>query len=330
MNKIDFVVTWVDGNDPKWLEEKNKYTAVKTGNGANRYREWDLMKYWFRSVEKYAPWVNKIYFVTWGHIPEWLDTTNPKLEIVKHEDYIPKEYLPTFNSAPIELWFHKIRGLSEQFVYFNDDFFLTDYVKESDYFKNGVPCDSFVETALMSNGKQDHFSNWVLNCMNIANAMFNKRKTYKKNFTKIFSLKNGLKNFRTLLLLPWPYFSEFYNTHTAQAYLKSSYEAVWKDNKELLLEASKLKFRTSASICQYCFRDYQLASGKFAPRSINFSHYFDLDFKNVNKIAKAIINKKYKIICMNDDVEEKDFEKAQKILKKAFEQSLPNKSSFEK
>ena len=330
MDKIDFVVTWVDGNDKAWQKEKAKYTGEKRGNGANRYREWDLMRYWFRGVEKYAPWVNKVYFVTWGHVPDWLDTTNPKLVIVKHEDYIPKEYLPVFNPAPLELWFHKIKGLSEQFVYFNDDFFLIDKVKETDYFKKGLPCDNFIETALMSNGKQDHFSNWILNSMNIANGMFNKRETYKKNFTKIFSFKNGLKNIRTFLLLPWPYFSEFYNTHTAQAFLKSSYEAVWKENKDLLLDASKLKFRTSASIAQYCFRFYQLASGKFMPRRINFSHYYSLEPESVNQIAKAIVKKKYKVICLNDEIEEKDFKDAQKTLKEAFEKNLPDKCSFEK
>ena len=100
---IDFVVTWVDGNDPAWQQEKQKYTAVNADVRVNRYREWDQLKYWFRAVEKYAPWVNKIHFVTWGHLPEWLDTTNPKLNIVNHKDYIPEEYLPTFSSHTIEL-----------------------------------------------------------------------------------------------------------------------------------------------------------------------------------------------------------------------------------
>ena len=95
---IDFVITWVDGNDPKWQEAKEK-TLIAQGLGGHidgrkeRYRDWDNLQYWFRGVEKYAPWVRKIHFVTWGHVPEWLNVDHPKLHIVKHEDFIPKEFL---------------------------------------------------------------------------------------------------------------------------------------------------------------------------------------------------------------------------------------------
>ena len=122
--KIDFVILWVDGNDKKWLEQKNSYTNKTEEIKKSRFRDWDLLKYWFRGVEKYAPWVNKIFFVTWGHIPSWLDTKNPKLEIVKHSDFIPPKYLPTFNSNVIELNLHRILNLSEKFVLFNDDVFI--------------------------------------------------------------------------------------------------------------------------------------------------------------------------------------------------------------
>ena len=74
-NKIDFVITWVDGNDPEWLEEKRQYDGTiknskNTDNNLNRYRDMGILKYWFRGVEKYAPWVNKIHFVVWKNIPD--------------------------------------------------------------------------------------------------------------------------------------------------------------------------------------------------------------------------------------------------------------------
>ena len=59
--------------------KKAKYSHNPKGNGVNRYRDWNNLRYWFRGVEKFAPWVRKIHFVTWGHIPDWLDTTNPKI-----------------------------------------------------------------------------------------------------------------------------------------------------------------------------------------------------------------------------------------------------------
>ena len=127
--KIDFVIMWVDGSDPKWLQEKNKYSTNKidVDDAINRYRDMGTLKYWFRSVEKYTPWVNKIHFITCGHLPDWLNTNNPKLNIVKHEDYIPKEYLPTFSANPIELNLHRINELEEKFVLFNDEIFQRDH-----------------------------------------------------------------------------------------------------------------------------------------------------------------------------------------------------------
>ena len=97
-NSIDFIMTWVDGNDPAWRSERKQFADASGLSSDARFRDWNLLRYWFRAVEKYAPWVRKIHFVTWGHLPAWLDTGNPKLHIVKHADFIPSEYLPTFNS----------------------------------------------------------------------------------------------------------------------------------------------------------------------------------------------------------------------------------------
>ena len=106
LNKIDMVILWVDGNDRKWQIEKEKYGDKKNNSRDFRYRDWESLIFLFRGIEKYASWVNKIYFVTWGHIPHWLNTENDKIIIVKHEDFIPREYLPTFNSNVIELNIH--------------------------------------------------------------------------------------------------------------------------------------------------------------------------------------------------------------------------------
>ena len=101
--KIDFVISWVDGADPAWRKEKYKYMGMNEPDaGADRYRDMGILKYWFRAVEAYAPWVNQIHFITWGHLPSWLNVNHPKLNIVNHNDYIPEEYLPTFNSHVIE------------------------------------------------------------------------------------------------------------------------------------------------------------------------------------------------------------------------------------
>ena len=139
--RIDFVITWIKDNDLNWLNEKSKYLSENTsGDGcARQYRNWGLLRYWFRGVEKFAPWVHKIHFVTEGHLPDWLNTEHDKLNVVKHADFIPEQHLPTFNSNAIELFMHKIPGLTEQFVYFNDDMFLIKKVDPEDFLETICP-----------------------------------------------------------------------------------------------------------------------------------------------------------------------------------------------
>ena len=147
MDKIDFVVTWLDSNDPSWQKEYDFYKNDGKGDKSKaRFRDLNFFQYWFRSVEKYAPWVNKVFLITNGKFPDWINKDNPKLVLVKHEDYMPKFFLPTFNSCAIELHMHRIKGLSENFVYFNDDILLNAPVKPDYYFKNGLPCDFNKET----------------------------------------------------------------------------------------------------------------------------------------------------------------------------------------
>ena len=78
--KIDFVLTWVDCNDPEWQREKAKFQGkTLSDDDIMRYRDWDNLRYWFRGVEKFAPWVNSVFFVTCGHYPSWLNLNHPKL-----------------------------------------------------------------------------------------------------------------------------------------------------------------------------------------------------------------------------------------------------------
>ncbi len=70
MGAIDFVIAWVDGSDPEWQKERDKYRGAAGESAENLYRDWDNVPYWFRGVEKFAPWVNKIHFVTCGHLSE--------------------------------------------------------------------------------------------------------------------------------------------------------------------------------------------------------------------------------------------------------------------
>lgn len=329
--KIDFVVTWVDGNDEKWLEEKEKYNPVKSKrdtNTKNRYRDMKTMKYWFRAVEKYAPWVNKIYFITWGHLPEWINEKNEKLVIVNHKDYMPSEILPTFNSNAIEMYIHKINGLSEKFVYFNDDMFVTRKVKPKDFFVKGKPKDSFVFNALSACGNRT-LNGIISNNLELISQKFNKKQVIKENFSKIVNLKYGVDLIRSLIFFSRNEFTGMLNPHMGVSYLKSSFEEVWDTYGDRIKETTSNRFRTENDVSHWLVRYWQLMSGKFFPKRIKEDRYFD-NFDNLSDICKAITKKKYKMICINDSKLDGDFDEFANGVSKAFEQALPEKSSFEK
>lgn len=331
-NKIDFVIIWVDGNDPEWREEKNKYRINNIGDGRNiRYRDWENLKYWFRGVEKYASWVNKIHFVTWGHLPDWLDTSNPKLNIVNHKDFIPEEYLPTFSANPIELNLHRIKGLEEQFVYFNDDMFIINNVEPKDFFVDGKPCDSAILSPAIKD-KKDAIGNIVLNDMAIVNTYFDKNIQMKSNLKKWFNYKYEFKEkLKNVLLFPWNSFTGFYEFHLPSSFLKSTYNEIWDKEFEELNETSTHKFRDlKLDVNQWLIRDWQLASNNFVPRSTKFGKLFTLN-KDTNLVS-FFKKMKYKVVCLNDDakIDEELFEKMKNQLKESFSEILPDKCSFEK
>lgn len=329
MEKIDFVITWVDDSDPKWLKEKQKYTSNSNNDDRKvRYRNYDLLKYWFRSVEKYANWVNKIYFVTYGHIPKWLNTNNKKLVIVNHKDFIPEKYLPTFNSGPIELNLYKIKGLSENFVYFNDDMFITSKVKPIDFFKNNLPRDFAVLNAIIPTGK-DYYEHRLLNNSILINKHFKMKEVIKKHPFKWFNIRYGKTQIRTLLLLPFCNFSLIKFSHYPVSYKKESFKKIWELDPKMLDLSCQDKIRSINGVNSFVIENYQKVAGQFIPRSPKFGKYFLLSNNN-DKIIKSIKKQKYKVICINDSDEINDFEKVKKQLIEAFEVNLSEKSSFEK
>lgn len=328
--KIDFVIIWVDGNDLNWQEERAKYNNDKGDNRNIRYRDWDNLKYWFRGVEKYAPWVNKIYFVTWGHLPSWLDTSNSKLKIVNHKDFIPEKYLPTFSSHVIELNLHRIDGLAEQFVYFNDDMFVFNYVKPTHFFKNGKPMDSAILSPAIKENKYG-IGNVELNNMAIINTYFNKNKQVKNKITNWFNLKYSFNQLiKNIFLSPWNSFTSFYEFHIASNLLKSTFNTIWEKEYETLKETCSHKFRDiKLDVNQWLIKDWQLASNNFIPRKTNFGKLYTID-NDTN--VKKIFADKHKMICLNDsdNISEGNFKKLKNEINAEFEKKLPNKCSFER
>lgn len=335
MSKIDFVVMWVDGNDPEWQKEKQKFSVDDNADGSiYRYRDFGLLKYWFRGVEKFAPWVNNVYFVTWGHVPEWLDLNNPKLKVVKHSDFIPEDYLPTFSANAIENNLHRIDGLSEQFVLLNDDFYLIDSVKETDFFKNGKPMDTVaLNVQCPQRSLVSRF--FGINNTAIINDHFNFESSIKENFWKWYSLKNGKNVLRSIVLKGCPRFPGFWQHHLASSFCKSTFEEVWEKEYEILHQTSSHKFRESTDVNQWLFKDWQIASGNFEVRNVKFGEAFYIDRDGITNIKNRIINyithQKGKMIAINDgEMSDLEFNLLVEDLEKSFNEILPTKSHFEK
>ena len=90
---IDLVYLWVDGNDPKWQAKRNAFFGRKVENSLSsfngRYVNNDELKYSLRSVERYAPWIRKIFIVADNQKPKWLDISNPKIQIIDQNNLLP-------------------------------------------------------------------------------------------------------------------------------------------------------------------------------------------------------------------------------------------------
>lgn len=327
---IDFVITWVNMNDPDWQAEFAKYSG-KIDNTKNevseaRFRDYGFLKYWFRGVEKFTPWVRKIHFVTSGQKPEWLDENNPKIHLVNHKDYIPQQFLPTYNSVVIERYIHLIPDLAEHFVYFNDDFYPINHIRQERFFKNGLPCD--IATFLYN----PSWSQWykrIKNNLKIINRHFDKKEVMTRDHDKWFHKSYGARARWNYILKPYNKFITLRTPHNAQPYLKSTFEEVWAVAEKELTETSVNRFRALTDYTPELFRTWQICRGNFEPyNTYSDTKMFPLMIK-ANKAIKAIYNQSYALICLNDNVHIRNYDQVMNNIHQAFEHILPEKSSFE-
>ena len=225
---------------------------------------------------------------------------------------------------------HRIEGLAEQFVYFNDDCYLTAPVKPTDFFVDGLPCDSLEEQPLRLN-RRDATIGVNSNAIIFLNQHFDKQACKKAHPDKWFSVrdpKTALKN----LYLGRVHRRAFFGLnshHLPQAYRKQTLEEVWKAEADWLHETSLRKFRNSEDLNQYVFKYWQLASGAFHPINKMKDGYWCRGGSNIQRTCDTIRNKRYKYICYNDSAG-LDFEKNKELLLAAFHDALPEKSSFER
>jgi len=144
---IDAVITWVDGDDPVHSKKLNDY-LVQTGQKgvgsatATRFKNIGEVSYCLMSLLQFAPWLRYIYIVTDDQKPnimQWLSQTPhaDKVKIIDHKEIFQgdEDSLPTFNTRSISSQLWRIPGLSEHFIFLNDDYILVKPTQPSDFFQ---------------------------------------------------------------------------------------------------------------------------------------------------------------------------------------------------
>lgn len=329
--EVDFVVLWVDPNDLQWQAEKKQYSPKATDDvQIIRYQDWENFKYWFRAVAEYAPWVRKIHLVTCGQIPAWLDISHPKINLVKHSDYMPWDALPTFNSNAIEIGIHNIEGLTERFVLFNDDMFITASIKKEYFFANDLPIDmpGFIRKARRAEG--NIFTSTLVNNANIICKYFEKKEVIKKSPLSWFNPAYGKTFLRNVFFSLYPDFPGFVMPHLSTAYLKSDFEKVWDKEKQMLSATQHHRFRNEADVTHFLIRNWRMCEGAFYPGKSR-GRYFSIDGKKTAiAAAEAIKYGKYPEICINETCSGVAFDEAKAIINKAFAEKFNKRCEFER
>lgn len=330
--EIDLVLPWVDGSDPEWQHLKSQYSSSGGDSRDIRFRDWDNLKFLFRGIEKNAPWIRKIHFVTCGQVPVWMNTDHPKLHLVNHTDYIPAEYLPTFNANTIELNVHRIEGLSEQFIYINDDMFFVDRLEPTDFFRKGKPC-SQAGLGVLGGIYHPIFAGILFNDYRLIDRHFDSTQVLKKERRLFVNRKYGLKNnIKTLILSAWcqDFFIGFRYGHGPNAFLKSTLEEVWEKERSYLEEVSSHKFRSIEDVNQYVFEYWQWCKGIIIPYSSWKKQRMITVNKDIQYIVQSIESRSVPMITLNDaDLSEEEFQRKKRAIIDAFDKILGEKSQYE-
>ena len=331
IKKIDAVFTWVDGNDIDWMSRKSNFLHDKPEklqnkkvNSKGRFFDNDELKYSLRSIYQFAPWINNIYIVTDNQTPKWLNIDHPQINIVDHKEIFDSKDLPSYNSMAIEMNLHKINGLNNFFLSFNDDFFIGRMTSPGDFFQNGKP-------KLFSGKKR--FTLEQLSKRKSGNEYFHANNNarmliYNKyNFFPDFNLRHGIKvlDKKTLNDLEKVFYRDFENTRGSNFRTK-------KDVWPIALYSFYL-------VAQGLNEPYYLAPLRknLLRYNLNFLRkgrdytYLPLTTCSLKKIkSKLNAIKKYKplMFCINDGPNVID---QKRILTKNFlHEYFPDKSIYEK
>ncbi len=309
---IDLVYLWVDGSDEVW-QQKRDYWLQQTGEkrlystNKSRWRDRGELKHSLRSVAQYMPWIRTIYIVTDGQVPSWLNIAHPKIKIVDHKDILPQEVLPLFNSSAIEMGIANIKGLSEHFIYTNDDIFVNAPLTPDFFFdKDGKPIyyggymSKKIEQKYSTREYMGDFSYEAYNFRNKTIEKILKRKAVSMN-----------------------------GTHTFMPHIKKDYV----DMINLLKTdfTTDAKFRTTTDLFSGIISYAEILEKRYTMLPLNFTKtHFKCDPAGLFVLKNIVSLEEYNpcTFCLNDSINFTDEESQAQM--DYMQQRFPNKSEFEK
>lgn len=295
--QIDAVIPYVDCSDKNWIRDFNKATGIYSTSGP-RFRSWNTLKYLFRGIAEYMPFVNRIVLIVAreSQVPSWVNREN--VRIVFHNEFIPKEFLPTFNSCTIESFLYRISDLSERFVYFNDDIFPTSKLGISDFFDGNTPKINFIEhIKLTSNNIYEQ------QCRAGLDIVSNALKSPKYDIGQFAKPEHGV--------IPM---------------LRSTLDKISNlCSRNIPKTISKL--RQKHNVNQYIYSYYHLLTQDYIQHEYRFV-YADIH-DTLSSIRFVVLNSNTQVLCLNDSGEIKDYKKTRQELINIFEEKFPDKCIYE-
>jgi hypothetical protein len=287
---VDAVITWVDGNDPVHKAKMANYIENKTSLNSKsvrmRYDQVNEIEFAVKSILKYAKFVRNIFIVTDNQTPDFLKDKEkakkdyPTVFVIDHKTIFEghQDFLPTFNSMSIETLLYKISNLSEHFIYLNDDMSLINETKVSDFFKDGFP---------VLRGA------WIHQSENISTQKMFKK---KKDVDTLLH-RNGKQNAARLIGL-----KKIYNIHHAPYPLrKSTFENYFKENKDVLIDNIKYKFRDFNQFIPQVLANHLEFKNNTCIQEKNISivyiHSYNI-FKLFKKFFRASFDKNRLFMCL--------------------------------
>ncbi len=309
---VDVVYTWVDGEEPAMRAKRARYQEdgiaeiLDKETGASRYTSHDELKYSLRSLAMYADFVRHIHLVTDGQKPHWLDDTAPGITVVDHRDIFPAGVLPVFNSHAIETRLHHIPGLSEHYLYFNDDVFVGRRVTPEHFFFGSGLLKIPVSPLKIGVGKP-HAEETATN--------------------------SAGKNVRRLLLEEFGRMTTHNFMHTPLPQRRGTLRALEELFPEDIRRTTASRFRSPQDIAmtapllyQYALMTGQGVPGKFSFRYVNISRP-DAE----RRLADLRRNRRFDFFCLNDvDVPPEEREQVSARMHEFLENYFPFPSPFEK